>query len=118
MRIPTATGANGTYTGSETATTIVAPKQIPNFGGCAVTTGSLAYNNRLFVTGAVPYDATGSPSVFLVPMNTDMSGQAAPSGANASAGSKARLFSNSMGLVPAVWHAGGGIRPGSGYRQL
>src|SRR3569833_401465 len=102
MKIPSASGTNGAYKGSETATTIVAPQQI-NFGACQVTTGSLAYNNRRFVTGAVTYDATGSQNVFLAPMNTDMSGQGAPCGASGSAGSKARMFSNSMGLVPAIW---------------
>ena len=103
MTIPAPTGSGGQYTGTETATTVIAPKQIPNFAGNSVSTGSLAYNNRLFVTGAWTYDATGSQSTFLAPMNPDMSGQGAPCSAKGTAGSINRMFSNYMGLVPAIW---------------
>ncbi len=107
MSIPSPKGSNGTYTGNETATMLVSPKQSPisNFAGNDVSTGSLAYNNKLYVTGAHTYDADGSQTKFLIPMNTDMTGQGEPCSANGNAGSINRMFSNSMGLVPSIWQS-------------
>lgn len=105
MQIPAPTGPNGTYAGTELASTVFAPKQIPNSVGINVATGSLAYNNKLYVTGALGYnaDSASRQSKFLFPMNTDMTNQGAPCAANGDAGDINRMFSNYMGLVPAIW---------------
>jgi hypothetical protein len=85
-----------------TATQVYAPTVI-SAGSNNVSTGSLLYNNKLYVTSAISYDATGSQTAFLTPMNADLTGQGSPCGAAGSASSIARLFSNSMAQLPAVW---------------
>lgn len=103
MTIPDPTGANGKYSGSEVASTLIAPKQIPGIGSGSVTTGSLVYGSQLYVTEGLVYDATGAQNTFLVPMKPDFTSQGAPCSANGNAGSINRMFSNYMGIVPAIW---------------
>lgn len=108
MSIPSPTGSGGAYAGTESAKTLMAPVNVPFAGaapgsGGTVTTGSLAYGGKLYATVAYVYDASGAQRAFLVPMNTDMTGQGAPCSANGDAGSINRMFSNSIGIVPDVW---------------
>ena len=103
MTIPNPGGSNGKYAGTETASTLIAPKQLPALGGNSVSTGSLVYANKLYVTEALTYDAGGQQTSFLVPMNPDFTSQGAPCRASASAGSINRMFANYMGVVPAIW---------------
>lgn len=104
MKIPSPTGSNGKYAGSETASTIIAPKQLPQLGGSnTVSTGSLIYANKLYVTEALTYDAGGQQTSFLVPMNPDLTSQGAVCSAKGDAGSINRMFSNYMGVVPQIW---------------
>ena len=72
-------------------------------GNNPVCTGSLVYNNKLYVTGAMSYDASGTQVGFMTNMNPNFTNQGAWSRAAGSAGNIDRMFSNSMNIVPAAW---------------
>lgn len=92
---------NSPFTG-QMATRVIAPTAISS-GSNDIATGSLIYGGKAYITSAVSYDATGSQTVFMTPMNANFTGQGTPCGANGSAGSYNRLFSNGMNVLPALW---------------
>lgn len=110
MTIPAPTGTGGTYTGSETASQLTSgTTSVPlgALGGSSNTcvTGTLEYNGKLYVTGAIQYDANGDQNKFMVIGTTSVSGFGAACSASGTSGSINRMFSNGMGLVPSAWQS-------------
>jgi hypothetical protein len=131
MTIPAPTGPNGTYLGTETAQTLVpgtTPVPLGNMGGSGGNqtslTGSLEYGGKLYVTGAIDYDASASQNVFMAVGNPSVSGFGALCSAtfDGGIGSHDRMLSNGMNVLPAIWqpilggpaYVFGGIGGGAG----
>ena len=109
MTIPAPTGTGGTYVGTETATTIVkGTTSVPitlgqSNGGWPVVTGTLVYNNRLFVTSGVNYDTGGNIQVCMVVGNPNFTGFGAGCPVNSPSGANMECFSCGLGFIPPIW---------------